>query len=648
MAQLADERRPPRADFWRLLTEPTPGRLAFAARLTLICALTAIVAETYKTPEIALTVYVAFFMNKDDRMSSMAITIAFMIIITIVISILLLIASPVLSDPSYRVATMALMSFLLLFLVSASKLKPIGGTVGLIMAYALDVLGSAPLGEAATRALLYAWLFVGMPAGVSAVVNLILAPSPLKVLQDELALRLRTAGKALQDDEEAISEVRKLTAEGDSELQEKLKLSAMEHTSAQEDLDALIGSTDCVVAVLSAVELMVSEPNALPPTATREQMAQRLFELAEIFELDAYPVRVEPISMEEAGTDLAPSAIKLFNAGLTRFGERRPPQPAPEKEASGFFAPDAFTNPEHVNFALKTTGATMLCYLIYSVLNWPGIHTALITCFIVSQDTIAETVQKLSLRILGCLAGAGLGLAVMLWIIPSVTSVGGLVLVVVAGVLLGAWIAVGSPQIAYAGFQLAFAYLLCILQGPGPSFDKVVARDRVLGILLGNAVSYLFATQLWPNSVAPRVDRALKTVAQKLGAMVRSPDHWGRQRLSAETNALLSWIENDIGIAQYEPGHIRPTRTWLDQRLEVIETARKLQSPLLAASETFDSRSLQNISELVQEEHSEGRGSQLSLSGQTPSAADLKGLITVRSNLFQEALRRLHQTEEHV
>lgn len=643
MAQLADDRRPG-TDFWRLLTERTPGRLAFAARLTLICALTTIVAETYKTPEIALTVYVAFFLNKDDRMSSMAITIVFTIVITIVISILLLIASPVLSDPAYRVATMAATSFFLLFLVSASKLKPIGGTVGLIIAYALDVLGSAPLGEAATRVLLYVWLVVAMPSGVSAVVNLILAPSPLKILQDELALRLRTAGKALQDDEEAISEVKKLTAEGDAELQEKLKLSAMEQTSTQEDLEALIGSTDCAVAVLSAVHLMVSEPNALPATATREQMARKLFELAETFEHNAYPARVEPISMNETGSDLAAPAIKLFNAGLTRFGERRPPQPPAKKGASGFFGPDAFTNPEHVNFALKTTAAAMLCYLIYSVLNWPGIHTALITCFIVSQDTVAETVQKLTLRILGCLAGAGLGLAVMLWIIPSVTSIGGLVAVVVAGVFLGAWIAVGSPRIAYAGFQLAFAFLLCILQGPGPSFDKVVARDRVLGILLGNAVSYLVSTQLWPKSVAPRVDRALHTVAQKVGETVRSSDYWVRQRLSAETNALLSGIENDIGISQYEPETIRPTRAWLDQRLDVIETARKLETPLLAASETLDPQSLQNISELVQKEHSEA-ALQLSPSADTPK---LKELITARSNLFQEALRRLHQTEEHV
>ena len=41
-------------------------------------------------------------------------------------------------------------------------------------------------------------------------------------------------------------------------------------------------------------------------------------------------------------------------------------------------------------FALKTTAAAMLCYLTYSILSWPGIHRALITCFIVGLGTTAK------------------------------------------------------------------------------------------------------------------------------------------------------------------------------------------------------------------------------------------------------------------
>jgi len=41
-----------------------PGRLEFAFRLALICALTALVTAVYQTPEPALAVYIVFFLNR--------------------------------------------------------------------------------------------------------------------------------------------------------------------------------------------------------------------------------------------------------------------------------------------------------------------------------------------------------------------------------------------------------------------------------------------------------------------------------------------------------------------------------------------------------------------------------------------------------
>src|ERR1700743_386851 len=99
------------SSFWHLITEPSPGRLAFALRLALICTLVTVFAETYKTPEIALTVYVVFFLNKPDRTSSMLLTVAIVIVITVVVGILVLIASPLLANPALRVLMMAVISF---------------------------------------------------------------------------------------------------------------------------------------------------------------------------------------------------------------------------------------------------------------------------------------------------------------------------------------------------------------------------------------------------------------------------------------------------------------------------------------------------------------------------------------------------------
>jgi outer membrane protein len=53
------------AELLRLLM-PFPGRLEFAVRLALICALTTLVVEIYQTPKPALTVYLVFFLNKAE------------------------------------------------------------------------------------------------------------------------------------------------------------------------------------------------------------------------------------------------------------------------------------------------------------------------------------------------------------------------------------------------------------------------------------------------------------------------------------------------------------------------------------------------------------------------------------------------------
>src|ERR1700751_862604 len=100
---------------WRLITELSPGRLAFAARLALICTLVAVFAEVYKTAEIGLTVYVVFFLNKPVRASSMLLTVAIVIIITLVVGKLFLLATPLLGNPGLRVLTMALISFVMMF-----------------------------------------------------------------------------------------------------------------------------------------------------------------------------------------------------------------------------------------------------------------------------------------------------------------------------------------------------------------------------------------------------------------------------------------------------------------------------------------------------------------------------------------------------
>ena len=574
------------AELVRLLG-PSPGRLEYAARLALICALTTLVVEIYQTPSAALSAYVVFFLNKPDRAESVLLDLAFILLVTLIIAFIMLVAMAVVDAPLWRVIAMIVSSFTLLFLTSASKLRPLGAIIALIIAYAFDLLGTFHSGEIATRALLYVWLFIGIPTGVSLIVNLLLAPAPRKLAERAIAVRLRAAASMLRAPGERTR--RALTEylhEGSSEVQKWLKLAEVEKTSPARDIAALRHAAQSTAEILVWIDAADRSAGDALPFDLRARVAQTMDGMASILVHGGYPVDValdEPVL--EPPMAAGPARIWAnLRSLLVHFAEppTREASKPPPGDSSGFLLPDAFTNPEHVQYALKTTAAAMFCYLLYSLLDWPGIHTCYLTCFLVSLTTTGETIEKFALRIVGCLIGAGAGIAAIVFLLPLLTSIAGLLVVVFLGALASAWVAVGSPRIAYAGFQIAFAFFLCVIQGPAPAFDLTIARDRIIGILIGNLVVYLVFTRLWPVSVAERVDAAIDGLRAKLSAL-RTETPEGRPALVAETQVALGAIERDLELARYEPSSIRPGDHWLRSRQRSLAKVGAIVPLLLLA-----------------------------------------------------------------
>ena len=285
MAMHALESREGRlAEMLRLLM-PFPGRLEFATRLALICALTTLVVEIYQTPDPALTAYVVFFLNKPDRGTSLILNLAMVALISLIIASVILVAIIVIDWPVWRVASMAAISLGLLFLASASKLRPFGGIVALIVAYALDLLGTVHGGEIATRALLYAWLFVGIPAGVSMGINLLLAPSSRLVVEKVLARRLRLAATMLRAPNEGIRrDLTECLREGNGELLKWLKLALVEKSAAREHVEALRQAAASSFEILALIDVMDRDVDAALPAPLRERLTLTLDAMARILE----------------------------------------------------------------------------------------------------------------------------------------------------------------------------------------------------------------------------------------------------------------------------------------------------------------------------------------------------------------------------
>src|SRR4029450_11137778 len=92
----------------------------------------------------------------------------------------------------------------------------------------------------------------------------------------------------------------------------------------------------------------------------------------------------------------------------------------------------------------------MICYVLQSAVDWPGIRTCIVTCMIVGLTSEGATIQKATLRLSGALVGALLGFLSILLLIPGMESITSLVLLVAAGTALAAWVNLGSARISYA------------------------------------------------------------------------------------------------------------------------------------------------------------------------------------------------------
>jgi uncharacterized membrane protein YccC len=190
----------------------------------------------------------------------------------------------------------------------------------------------------------------------------------------------------------------------------------------------------------------------------------------------------------------------LFLPDSAETAEHRP-------KPTGLFKPDAFTNPVHVQFALKVTFAAMFCYIIYSAIDWTGIHTAFITCTFIALESTEATLYKGTLRIVGCVIGGALALFTIVFLMPHMETIASLAVVVASASAIAGWVATGSERISYAGLQIAFAFFYSVFQGYAPDTDLDNVRNRVVGILFGLIVTGLVFKYIWPERAADRIKK---------------------------------------------------------------------------------------------------------------------------------------------
>jgi multidrug resistance protein MdtO len=292
-------------------------------------------------------------------------------------------------------------------------------------------------------------------------------------------------------------------------------------------------------ALLDALVVLEALPGDLPDDL-REDLASRLRACRLAIESDVAPAMDEspaaPRQFADSSKEQSPAVIAVRGtlSGLLS-AISRPVTSAGKTEAShprpGLFVADAFSNPAHWQFALKTTMAVMISYAIYALLDWPGMRTAIVTCFFVALSSLGETVHKFVLRLSGAVIGGLIAGLCIVFVLPHLTDIGQLCLLIFAVSVGAAWVATSSELLSYAGMQIAFAFFLGVLQGYAPATDLTVLRDRVAGILLGNIVITIIFSSFWPQSARSGIRAAVAEALRAIGDVIRQPRNAGEARM---------------------------------------------------------------------------------------------------------------------
>jgi len=218
---------------------------------------------------------------------------------------------------------------------------------------------------------------------------------------------------------------------------------------------------------------------------------------------------------------------------------------------SSLLAADAFVNPDHLRFALKGCLAAGICYVIYNAIDWPGISTAVTTCLLTALSTVGSSHQKQMLRILGAMVGGFIfGMGSQIFILPHLDSIGGFVLLFGVVTALSAWFMTSSPRLSYFGIQIAVAFYLINVSEFKMQTSLEVARDRVVGILLGLFAMWLIFDKLWGVPAARELKETFISNLRLLAQFAREPGSNDLKAATARRFALGETINTNLDKAR--------------------------------------------------------------------------------------------------
>ncbi len=550
---------------WETL-KPFPGRAQLTLRLAFVCTAIVLVAVTFRLPFQDLLPFFILFVTKEEKVSTAVSTLLVLVTITLAIAVSIVLFKFTGNRAEFRIPAIAVEIFVGMYLFRILAIGPVGWILGFVCAASQSLVYLFPDPEETIHQFLWLWVAIAFSVALAWMANLLLFPvSASRLLQQELVASWRaiedSSALLTMGSPSAAGLLRSPAQRGPIHLLKLLKLSLIEsHDLRQKEIQLrrLILVADKITKLICSYAR--ARWRSSPPAAVVPAEAALLDELHRVaqsfrqqFEAGLVPTGIQAGSRKKNANDgrafqLVEARNTVANFSNEGTGPENLPKQAGGQPKRSLFVADAFTNPKHVQFALKVTLAGTIGYLFYTASDYYGIHTVFYTPLIVALATTGASIHKGLLRIAGCLFGGALALVCSIWVVPRYETLGTFLFIVFCLHGLAAWIILGAEKISYMGLQIALAFDLGFLQGYGPPHNIDPLRDRFIGILLGLGILATVFSLLWPESAESiareRLAAALRAIARLLGLPVSENSaqnsNWKREQLELEIASGLS------------------------------------------------------------------------------------------------------------
>ncbi|REG52137.1 multidrug resistance protein MdtO [Paraburkholderia sp. BL6669N2] len=532
-----------------------PGRANLMLRCLLASAIVIIVSMAFQVPFLALSLVVVFFVTQSNVVMTRLIGVLFMLGATLGIGSAILVFKLTYDYPLLRILMSVALFFLCVYMTRVTKVGAVFFLVGIFVIYLQSFVDMTDQPEALVRISLWIWVAESYAIAVTLVINTLCLPAePARQLESAMLGQLAAVDARLTALESGAPSPGGIDA-GDVQagmltLQKLLRFSTMRDRDFRRCQTFHLARVTAVSRLFAAAAHLPDDAVGVQAGVVRA-LREACKRLAKAIQTGTHLTL--PDALTNAADEGMPGALREMQNALRAFADRSatPDSNESEGEKERLFVPDAFSNPVYGQFALKTLLAAMLGYLFYLATDWQGIHTIMLTSLIVAQPSLGATGRRSILRLVGAAIGSIIALIMVVCVVPRIDGIVGLLLMSLPVLALGAWLTAGSERISYAGTQLMFTFSLALLEQFGPTSNLTEIRDRMIGIVLGVAISAVVHATLWPEAEGEALRQRIARLLRRLAAQLRQQ---GDKAAPAALWAELGDCEAMAARVALEPG----------------------------------------------------------------------------------------------